>query len=119
MSSSSHKAKWHYSPIDGAIYSSDFEHDAGLTLTGDFADDEQKAIYAEKLCALLNAQSGPNRSALLAGVSDLPGLIGALESQKQCDPDGVECQVSRQAVDEALSVLRALSVATSESPSSG
>jgi hypothetical protein len=34
------------------------------------------------------------------------GLVAALQSQKQCDPDGVECQVSRQAVDEAIAILQ-------------
>ena len=46
---------------------------------------------------------------ILAGVSDLPGLINALAHQKQCDRDGIDCQVSRQAVEEALTVLRVLS----------
>lgn len=33
------------------------------------------------------------------------GLLDALKDQKQCDPDGIECQVSRQAVDEAIAIL--------------
>ena len=56
----SYRAQWVYSPIDGRIYHSEFHHDAAMDLTGDFENDEQKTAFAEKLCALLNAQSGPN-----------------------------------------------------------
>ena len=41
----------------------------------------------------------------LEGISDLPGLVRALGYQKQCDEDGVMCEVSRQAVEEARTVL--------------
>lgn len=36
---------------------------------------------------------------------DLDGLLNALKRQEQCDMDGVMCQVSRQAVDEAAELL--------------
>jgi hypothetical protein len=69
---------------------------------------EREYVAATKLAVEAEQRAERTRREALAGVSDLPGLIDALSHQKQCDRDGVECQVSRQAVDEALSVLRAL-----------
>lgn len=37
---------------------------------------------------------------------DVAGLIEALGHQKQCDDEGVMCEVSRQAVDEAAALLK-------------
>lgn len=44
------------------VYSGDFTHDARLTITGDFAGDEQKHAYAKMLAEKLNAAaSEPGR----------------------------------------------------------
>lgn len=37
-----------------------------------------------------------------------PGLIEALQHQGQCDEDGTNCIVSREAVDEAIEILQAV-----------
>ena len=71
----SYRVQWVYSPIDGRIYHSEFHHDAAMDLTGDFENDEQKTAFAEKLCALLNAQSGPN-SGWTAIADALPSVSG-------------------------------------------
>ncbi len=36
------------------------------------------------------------------------GLVEALQHQTQCDPDGTNCIVSREAVDEAIGILQAV-----------
>lgn len=58
--------------------------------------------------AIPHADEGNARNARSVGtgaVTDLPGLLDALRRQKQCDEDGVMCEVSRQAVDEAIALI--------------
>ena len=72
----------------------------GTYVQADFARQLERELQA--------AREAVNDAPLLSGVTDLDGLIAALECQKQCDTDGQECQVSRQAVDEAIGVLKAI-----------
>jgi hypothetical protein len=60
--------------LDGrSIQSDDFDHDVMLKVTGDFWNDEDRAAYSRRLCALLNSKAPgavlpkePSLSALLA-----------------------------------------------------
>ena len=77
--------------------------------------DDENWLVSIPLVPAFAAQSETQRSAsapfagepmqYLEGISDLPGLVQALGYQKQCDQDGVMCEVSRQAVEEARTVL--------------
>lgn len=62
--------EWTYNRVDGVIYSGDFKHDAMLRLTGDFANDDQRTAYAEKICTLLN-HSTPSEKRAGPFVADL------------------------------------------------
>lgn len=62
------------SDIGGPVYlqSSDFTHDAGLTVGGDFSSHEQLLEYAEEMARRLNA--------LTTKSEKLAGLVDAAES---------------------------------------
>lgn len=47
--------KWTYDPADGCLYSGNFELDATLELTGDFATGSAKTAYATEILRKLNA----------------------------------------------------------------
>lgn len=72
-------------------------------------DDAITWLYAEgyeEAGARLRGARGDG--ALLAGRPDVAGLVEALGHQAQVDEDGIMCGVSRQAVDEARSMLQSL-----------
>jgi hypothetical protein len=67
---------------------------AATTITGHKAMSDDVAIYAPPVAA--------------QAVTVPPGLVDALRHQRQCDEDGTDCIVSRQAVCVAADILAAL-----------
>lgn len=83
------KHEWHWKLEDSTIYSADFEHDAGLRLTGDFGSDQQKTEYAEALVAKLNACAEADRESHLSRLVDLYAkALGHVLWIKDCGIDG-------------------------------
>jgi hypothetical protein len=122
MNDDSLRSLWHVVRL--AAEGSDWKRDAGESLAAwaerTLAKRHSEAVQRDaEHYQMSSTEREVMRKALRAsaiGEKVPEGLIAALRSQKQCDIDGTECQVSRQAVDEAIDILERLAAAPTDKP---